>query len=300
MDILIVNKYVDETKLEELSRKSKPVGSVFSQERYYTWLNNQIDCKLKMDHKIVYILVTFFMRSANFRHETFLVYKKPFWVVLIDLLCWMCLIAFFIFLATGVAAPLIKAVAETIKLVQKPDDVGENLVDVWKKAFSSDSIIFIVLSIFTLLIAIGYFYIMTKVVPKNKALTIKDYVYKKIDYISKFSPWIKTEQRIIKKTKKIKNKLIKKNIHLPLIVFTKAETLSDTDRWLSMQVLNMLNKIFYDFKIAILFQGLDEEVAKKIITINKSDFLNNKIIQFEDVEKEWLLHCEEKDWDCFN
>ena len=67
-----------------------------------------------------------------------------------------------------------------------------------------------------------------------------------------------------------------------------------------MQVLNMLNKIFYDFKIAILFQGLDEEVAKKIITINKSDFLNNKIIQFEDVEKEWLLHCEEKDWDCFN
>lgn len=283
MDALITNVWMEKDKWNEINVKKQTIGVLYSQDRYYTWLNTMIDYRLKNEHKFLFIIISFLMRSTNFKHNTSFIFKRPFWVLLIDILCWIAMISFFIFLATGFAAPIIRAISETIKFVTKPDN--KDIVAVWTQAFSSSkTIVSLVFSLITLIIGIVYLYVMTKIIPKNKGLNIKDYVNKKIDYIIRFSSWIKTEEKINKNiTNKIKKQIIGDNVndYSNLIIIDNLNILLDADKWLSIQVLNTLYLLFFRFKVTLILRGIDEDTFRTIKKIIFSDFKFSQIYEID-------------------
>ena len=82
------------------------------------------------------------------------------------------MIGFFVCLITGIATPIVTAI-KTIdinKIITTPLAIG-----------------LLVITILCFLVSSFYIYIMTKVVSKNKTLTIQDFVTKKINYLLKVS-----------------------------------------------------------------------------------------------------------------
>lgn len=274
MNLLLTNNKVD--NLDELNNLKK--SNLFSSDRYYTWLNSQIDLRLRYTNKLSYLLISFLMRSNHFRHNTNNIIKKPFWLLLIDIIGWLSMIAFVICLITGVATPIISAVNATIN-IGKDNTTITTVAEAWQQAFGNgQTIVALVFTVITLIIGSIYLYALTKVIPKNKSLSIKDYVSKKIDYMVKFNIFVKTEQQINHSLEKAKQKLKIKDQIINNIVFEKAEILNDADRWQILQINNIIFKMFTNFNIILKFENVDENYIKAIQEIVAIDFENINLI----------------------
>lgn len=282
MNLLITN-YINDVNKTELKKEYKKGGNFYSQDRYFTWLNSQIDYRLRHNNKLLYLLVSFLMRSTNYRHDSSVMVKKPFWAIFIDVICWIAMIGFLVCLFLGIATPMIKAIKETINLKSDYDKITQ----AWRDAFGSgQTIVAIVFTVITLTIGIIYLYIITKVIPKNKTLNIKDYVCKKIDYVVKFGIAVKTEDLINKNLNSTKEKLkIKKN-KIEQIIFDKAEILNDTDRWIILQITNILYKIFANFSVVLEFSNISKETYDQLKEIVENDFLFTKLVVLDENKKE--------------
>lgn len=282
MNLLITN-LVNDVNKTDVKNDYKKGGNFYSQDRYFTWLNSQIDYRLRHNNKLLYILVSFLMRSTNYKHDSSVMVKKPFWVIFIDVICWIAMIGFVVCLFLGIATPMIKAIKETINF-SKSD--YEKIANAWRDAFGNgQTIVAIIFIVITLVIGITYLYIVTKVIPKNKALNIKDYVSKKIDYIVKFGLAVKTEDLINKNLDNTKSKLkIKKN-KIEQIIFDKAEILNDADRWTILQVTNILYKLFTNFSVILEFSNITNETYEQLKQIVENDFLFIKIVVLDNKKK---------------
>lgn len=274
MELIITNN-----NLDNLNKENCIKSNLFSSDRYFTWLNSQLDYRLRYGNKFCYIIISFLMRSNHFRHNTSSIIKKPIWILLIDIICWISMIAFIVCLITGVASPIIDAVNATLN-IGKDGSTINSVKEAWQNAFNTGgTIVALVFTVITLIIGIFYLWIITKVIPKNKGLGIKDYVMKKIDYMIKFRFFIKTEQQMNKQLDKAIEKLKLKNIIINNIIFDKAEILGDADRWSILQINDVVFKYFMKFNIIIKLQNLDQKYVDEIKKVVEIDFKNIKLVE---------------------
>ncbi len=274
MELIITNN-----NIENIDKNSCISSNLFTSDRYFTWLNSQLDYRLRYGNKFCYIIISFLMRSNHFRHNTNSIIKRPIWILLIDFICWISLIAFVVCLITGVASPIIDAVNATIN-IGKAGSTVQTVGEAWQKAFGTgNTIVALVFTVITLIIGIFYLWIITKVIPKNKGLAIKDYVMKKIDYMIKFGFVVKTEQKMNKQLEKAKAKMKLKDAIIDNIIFDKAEVLSDADRWSILQINNIIFRYFLNFNIIIKLQNLDQKYVQELKKIVEIDFKNIKLIE---------------------
>lgn len=87
-------------------------GPLFSIDIFYTLTNTYIDENLKYSSPILSFVISYLFRSSNFRHDVInnknnkkKVDKK---FVVVDILGWLSIILFVVFLFTGILKPLIR------------------------------------------------------------------------------------------------------------------------------------------------------------------------------------------------
>lgn len=250
MDILIVSKKMNKANVIEESAKN--IGQYYSTDRYYTLLNNFIDKNLKNDAKLVYFFINFFMRSSNFKHDTSISNGKSIWVWLVDIFCWICLAIFIGCFLSGIAKPIVDAVK------------NGNFLDAFK---SSTAIGLLITAFFTFVISSIYLYMLKKVIAVNKKLNLIDYVNKKIDYVLKLSPLIKTNTAFFKTKEE------------GIILIEKLEGQTDINKWLTLQINNLMYRLFTKFNMVLKFSNIEEKDVQNIERIIENDFKNSEVVR---------------------
>ena len=258
MEILIVGKKNSNCDWEEIN-KNNSIGQYYSQDRYFTILNEFIDSNLKKHAKLVFFLISYMMRSTNYKHETSISNGKSIWVWILDIFCWICTIGFLICFATGIATPIVNAFK------------SGNILE----AFDSTTAIgLLVTSLLTFIVTAFYLYMMIKVVAKNKKLNLSDYVFKKIDYLLKFSPLVNINSKIFS---------VKKENFL---VVEKVEELTNINRWITLQITNLMYKMFSNFNMVLKISGIEKEAINELSKIIEHDFKNIEIVILKTEEPE--------------
>lgn len=166
------------------------------------------------------------------------------WYILLIVYDWF----FFVCLITGIATPIVTAL-KTIdinKIITTPLAIG-----------------LLVITILCFLVSSFYIYIMTKVVSKNKTLTIQDFVTKKINYLLKVS-FVSD----IKSTLKINEK------HQEQIVLDNIDKLDAKTKWNLLWIQNTLYSIFKNYNIILKINNLSQQEFDELSFIIKNDFSN--------------------------
>ncbi|WP_033160087.1 hypothetical protein [Mycoplasmoides alvi] len=279
--ILISCKNAQKESLE-IFNNSKKIGDFFSDDRFYTLTNCQIDEGLIKYSTILYIMTIFLFRSYNFKHSTSIVKGKPKWVTLIDVFCWLCLAIFIFTLITGIAQPIIEGITGAIK------GNFDGFINSFKAAFGNPiTITLFIVSAVAFIISMSYIYVMRKIVAVNKKLTLKDFVIQKLSFVNRFENMLRISDNLKKANKKIKkiNKKISKNgLKIKPDIFyliDNVESLSLTDRWLVFQISNIMYNLFPDSGILLKLNNLEDIDVEKLKTICNSDFKHIKITQID-------------------
>lgn len=271
MDILITGNNTFKST-NEIYTESKKIGNYYSEDRFYTLINSQIDEGLRKYSIFLYILVIFLFRSTNFKHATDTLNKKPRWVLFVDIFCWLCLIVFIVSLVTGVATPIVVGISAAIK----GDTSG--FVDAFKNALlNPTTIILFVISVITFIIAIIFLYVLKKVVAVNKKLSLKDFVITKLSMVKRFSGMLDVNKKMKKMSKK-SNKFKPDKFYL----IKNVEVLNNDNRWLILQISNIMYELFPDLGIILELNNINESDLKMLKTICDSDFRYIKITILND------------------
>lgn len=254
MEILIVgknNKDKFSNKEWKKINKEKQIGDYYSPDRYFTILNEFIDVNLKKYARFLFFAISYIMRSNNFKHETSIANGKSIWVWIVDIFCWICCIAFVVCLFTGIATPIIQAVkkGDFVEAFKAPLAIGLTIT-----------------AVFTFSVAVGYIYMMTKIVAKNKTLNLQDYVFKKISYILKMSFLFDIRNKFFKALKE------------DTVVVESTEALTDANRWITLQINNLMYRLFLNFDIVLRFSNVEEKTVTQLQKIIDHDFKNLDIV----------------------
>lgn len=266
--------------LEEIKSKVKNIGIFYSEDRFYSIVNDYMDYGLRKNSIFVYLLTTFLFRSTNYKHATGIVHGKPLWVWFIDIFCWLCLIAFIVCLLTGVGQPIAAAINGIAK------GTFPNLSDAFRTSFGDPvAIVLLVISFLTFAIAVFYIYIMKKVVAVNKKLSLKDFVVQKASFISQYEAWLKISKNVNKRIKKIAIKY-KKKLTGGFYLISDLEKLSNDNRWLVLQIDNLMFRLFCDYPIILKFNGIGEEDFNELKKICDVDFKHLSLKPFDNEFKD--------------
>lgn len=256
MDILITGKKIENADWNEIN-DNQSIGDYYSQDRYFTLLNEFIDSNLKKYARFLFFIISYMMRSSNFKHETSISNGKSWAVWLLDIFCWLSIIAFFICLSTGIAAPIVKAFND------------KNLSSVWDAFKEPSSITLLSIALITFVVSSIYLYMLKFVISKNKKLNLTDYVFKKIDYVLKFSIFMDVRNKFFQ---------VKGD---KLAVVEKVDDLNNINRWITLQVNNLMFRLFNNFNVVLKFEGLDDNTIAQLTKIIECDFKNLQIINLK-------------------
>lgn len=252
--------------LEEIKSKIKNIGVYYSDDRFYSIVNDYMDYGLRKNSIFVYLITTFLFRSTNYKHATGIVHGKPLWVWFIDIFCWLCLIAFIVCLLTGVGQPIAAAINGIAK------GTFPDLSIAFKSTFGDPAaIVLLVISFLTFAIAVFYIYIMKKVVAVNKKLSLKDFVVQKASFIFQYEAWLKISKNVNKRIKKIAIKY-KKKLAGCFYLINELENLTNDNRWLVLQINNLMFRLFCDYPIILKFNNISEKDFNEIKQICDVDF----------------------------
>lgn len=261
--------------LEDIKSKIKNIGVYYSDDRFYSIVNDYMDYGLRKNSIFVYLITTFLFRSTNYKHATGIVNGKPLWVWFIDIFCWLCLVAFIVCLLTGVGQPIATAISGIAK------GTFPNLSVAFKSSFGDPvAIVLLVISFLTFAIAVFYIYIMKKVVAVNKKLLLKDFVVQKASFISQYEPWLKISKNVNKRIKKIAIKY-KKKLSGCFYLISELEKLTNDNRWLVLQINNLMFKLFHDYPIILKFSTISDEDFKELQKICDVDFKHISLRTFD-------------------
>lgn len=250
MNILIVGKKIKNNDWDRIN-KEQFIGQYYSVDRYFTILNEFIDKNLRKNAKFAFFIISYLMRSSNFKHETSISNGKSIWVWLADIFCWICCLAFIICLFTGVVSPIVQALIKT--------DFNQAFTEAFK---DPTNIALTATALFAFLVAFFYYYMMRFVVAKNKSLNLQDYVFKKIDYIVKISYIIEIQKKFFK-TKEDN-----------IVIIEKVDELNNINRWITLQVNNLMFRLFNNFNIILRFENIDKDTFHELNKIMEHDFKN--------------------------
>lgn len=259
MKVIIEN--IHSSKKKE-SAKANSIGMFYSQDRYYTNLNKFMDSNLFSSSKVLYFIVSYLFQSNNFKHQSSIANGKTLGMKLVDVFCWLSMIAFIFLGGVAIILPIVK----TFIKINLP---------AWVENFGTGGSIGTgIAAAFFGVITISYLVVIFKIKKKNKALSLKDYVLKKLEFILKYKFLLKASKLIGEG--KNKNEFF---------ISEKTDILGDPDRWLFLQVTNLMYMLFPNFSLALQFDNLEENYYKELKEIVEHDFKN---INLKVVDKKYF------------
>lgn len=245
------------------------IGNFYSNDRFYTLLNEYIDSNLKHKSKLLAFIIKILFSSNNFKHDPSIANNnKDKLVRIFDWFCIICLIIF-ISLAISVIGTLIPLIVNITKKIDS--NSFHNLIKALM-GIGIPGIVFGIPGIFWLIIYFG-------IRNKNKTLSLQAYVEKKITWCLKL-------KFLIKKIKNFqKDKLKTKQIFL----LDKFESQGpSSSRWVNIQLINLICSIFNEFNYVFRFDILSDEEIKELKTIIQYDFWMIEIIEDNNIKwDEW-------------
>lgn len=254
MKVLIQHASKQETKVDNYTLKS--IGTLYSQDRYYTLLNGAIDENLSKKSKLLFFMTNYLFQSGNYKHKASIANGKTKGMWVVDILCWLSIIGFIGCFFGGVATPIISSLKG-----------GKFNFEVLLEGFKGPGVILLSIALVFLIITIAYLLVIFKIKKKNQKLALKDYVLKKLEFVLKFKILLKASS-IIGAGKKTEE----------LLILGKCDVLNDTDRWLFLQITNLAFMLFKDFNLTLQFDDLDETYYNSAKLMIENDFKNLAII----------------------
>ena len=245
------------------------IGNFYSNDRFYTLLNEYIDYNLKHKSKLLAFIIKILFSSNNFKHDSSIANNnKDKWIRIFDWFCIICLIIF-ISLAIGVIGTAIPLI---INVIKKADSTSLNSLIKALMAIGIPGIIFGIPGIIWLIVYFG-------IRNKNKILSLQAYVEKKISWCLKL-------KFLIKNIKKIEKKHNRKTEQIFLL--DKCETQTTSFRWVNIQLINLICSIFKDFNYVFRFSVLTDEELIELKTIIQYDFWMIEIVEDNQIKwNEW-------------
>ena len=245
------------------------IGNFYSNDRFYTLLNEYIDYNLKHKSKLLAFIIKILFSSDNFKHDSSIANNnKDKWIRIFDWFCIICLIIF-ISLAIGVIGTAIPLI---INVIKKADSTSLNSLIKALMAIGIPGIIFGIPGIIWLIVYFG-------IRNKNKILSLQAYVEKKISWCLKL-------KFLIKNIKKIEKKHNRKTEQIFLL--DKCETQTTSFRWVNIQLINLICSIFKDFNYVFRFSVLTDEELIELKTIIQYDFWMIEIVEDNQIKwNEW-------------
>lgn len=245
------------------------IGNFYSNDRFYTLLNEYIDYNLKHKSKLLAFIIKILFSSNNFKHDSSIANNnKDKWIRIFDWFCIICLIIF-ISLAIGVIGTAIPLI---INVIKKADSTSLNSLIKALMAIGIPGIIFGIPGIIWLIVYFG-------IRNKNKILSLQAYVEKKISWCLKL-------KFLIKNIKKIEKKHNQKTEQIFLL--DKCETQTTSFRWVNIQLINLICSIFNDFNYVFRFSVLTDEELIELKTIIQYDFWMIEIVEDNQIKwNEW-------------
>lgn len=245
------------------------IGNFYSNDRFYTLLNEYIDYNLKHKSKLLAFIIKILFSSNNFKHDSSIANNnKDKWIRIFDWFCIICLIIF-ISLAIGVIGTAIPLI---INVIKKADSTSLNSLIKALMAIGIPGIIFGIPGIIWLIVYFG-------IRNKNKILSLQAYVEKKISWCLKL-------KFLIKNIKKIEKKHNRKTEQIFLL--DKCETQTTSFRWVNIQLINLICSIFNDFNYVFRFGVLTDEELIELKTIIQYDFWMIEIVEDNQIKwNEW-------------
>ncbi len=235
----------------------RQIGNYYSEDRYYTLLNKYMDSNLSKKSKTLGFIIKYLFKSSNFKHDPEIANGKSKDVLLLDLFCYLCMIGFIAMIIAVVGLSL-SSMPTTISGIAA---FGKGFIE-----SISSNIVMLVFAVFFLIVTIMWLVMFFRIRKKNKKLSLKDYVLKKLETALKFRFLIKTSS-------KAKNTISKNNKPVEFYCISKFESQgAAANRWLNIQVINLLASIFDDFDLVFIFDDLSDDEFNELNPIIKFDF----------------------------
>lgn len=275
MEVFVKSKNIKLTKKE---LKSEGIGNFYSGDRFYTLLNEYIDTNLKHKSMILYVIITYLFRSSNYKHDPSIANGRAFWPLLIDIFCVLSFITFICLIIATMGTAIIQAAIGdgTGGATSFIDKLGEVLKSMFTTAqgSSGSGLYMIICAIIFGIIGIGWMIMFFKIRKKNAALSLVDYVTKKVNTILKLRWLLRTKDKAIS-TVSSKEKKSRQ-----IFCINKFEDQGGAgNRWLNIQLVNLLISIFPDFNLVFRFDNLADAELLELQEVTTYDFKNVELLK---------------------
>ena len=274
MSYIVKSKSIDNKLItpEHISKKS--IGRFYSNDRYYTLINDYIDKNLVFVSRPLAAVIKYLFRSSNYKHDPQIANGRSIWILLFDIWCAICVIGFLAMLI----AILGTTFAEAAKLATGNVSIFTELGQAFVNKISAN-VPMLVFGVIFLIFAILWFVVWFFIRRKNKPLSLQAYVEKKIGFILMFRSIVKT----IWKSKKVAGKKINKMPKVQIVYLENFEAQGgEAPRWLNLQLINLLVSIFEDFSLIFKFDTLTDDEYNFMNKVSTEDFKRIEIIKVED------------------
>lgn len=253
------------------------IGNYYSGDRFYTLLNEYIDVNLKRKSKTISFFIKYIFSSSNYKHDPSIANGKSIGIKLLDWFCYLCIIGFLIMFATVIGGTF----ADAKKLSESLSGAGfTSVISNFGQAFVDGigkNITMLVFGVIFLVVSIWWMVMYFRFRKKNSKLTLKDYVIKKMEFCLKSRFILKIVNSSKKAAKKIKKN---NNNEMKIFYLEKFESQGGpTDRWLNLQMINLIASIFNDFNIIFKFDNLTDDEYIEFKNIFSHDFKMIDIIK---------------------
>lgn len=267
---------VDATKLSSRSNHGYSIGK----NRFLTIMDSQLDENLRKSSKPLFWLVSYLFQTGNYATNQSIANGKTWGQKLYDWFSWTSIVAFLVLLITGVAKPFVKATKAITD--GKGDGFGKELGNAFKEP---GNIVLLALAAFFLIVSVLYLVLVFKIKKNNSKLSLDAFVAKKLSFCLKF--------KFLIRFKKNSLKMIDENDQDALIL-DNFETFGDNDKWVFLQMYNLMAAIFVDLKFSLSFTEYDPVKLDFLYEVVKWDFKNIEIIEVEsDAMKAFELRSKE-------
>ncbi len=276
-DCVIANKNITSI-LNQDKLKKITIGNYYSQDRFYSLINEYMDKNISYVSKPIAIIIKYLFNSSNYKHnhnDSKLISR---WIFFINL--------WFLFCILGFVGMLISVVC--ITGINAKDIINNNLstnisistLNAWGEAFINNmnkNIVMLVFATIFLSFTMLWFIVWFFIKRKNKTLTLQSYVEKKINFIYSCKYLFNS----ISTTKSNFYKTINKNEMKIDLIYLENVNLNTNEsvQWLNLQLLNLLSGIFVNFNLILGFNNLNELDYYKIKQIIEFDFKNLNILK---------------------
>ena len=276
-DCVIANKNITSI-LNQDKLKKITIGNYYSQDRFYSLINEYMDKNISYVSKPIAIIIKYLFNSSNYKHnhnDSKLISR---WIFFINL--------WFLFCILGFVGMLISVVC--ITGINAKDIINNNLstnisistLNAWGEAFINNmnkNIVMLVFATIFLSFTMLWFIVWFFIKRKNKTLTLQSYVEKKINFIYSYKYLFNS----ISTTKSNFYKTINKNEMKIDLIYLENVNLNTNEsvQWLNLQLLNLLSGIFVNFNLILGFNNLNEFDYYKIKQIIEFDFKNLNIVK---------------------